>query len=138
MEKNKVNKFSVYFYIFIKKKIKKKKGMIGSTHDAETNQQEYNDTLIAYLNVDMGVTFNNPKLQVKSSPILRTIIRDCTKIVTDPNTGLPLFDVWDGQVGLLQGGSDYVTFVNHVGISSADFSFGIDRGYGVYHSRYDR
>ena len=42
-------------------------GLIGSTHDAEVNYQEYNDTLIAYLNVDIAVSSLNPRLDVGDS-----------------------------------------------------------------------
>eukprot|EP00697_Spironema_sp_BW2_P003905 gnl/Spiro4/1520_TR821_c0_g1_i1.p1 gnl/Spiro4/1520_TR821_c0_g1~~gnl/Spiro4/1520_TR821_c0_g1_i1.p1 ORF type:complete len:404 (+),score=-50.35 gnl/Spiro4/1520_TR821_c0_g1_i1:490-1701(+) len=110
-------------------------GMIGSTWDTETLRQEYNESLIVYLNVDMAVSRPNPSLLVASSPILRSAIREATSLIFDPNTNLPLSEVWSGNFSILGSGSDYVAFLDNIGVSSADLRFG--GSYGQYHSRYD-
>eukprot|EP01091_Cochliopodium_minus_P015714 TRINITY_DN5677_c0_g1_i2.p1 TRINITY_DN5677_c0_g1~~TRINITY_DN5677_c0_g1_i2.p1 ORF type:complete len:730 (+),score=158.94 TRINITY_DN5677_c0_g1_i2:9-2198(+) len=110
--------------------------MIGSTWDAETNIKDYNETLLAYLNVDTAVSMLNPPLTISASPVLRSVIREASKLVIDPNTQLPLSQVWDGSFGILGSGSDYVSFLDHLGVSSVDFQFGTGVS-GAYHSRYD-
>ena len=81
--------------------------MIGSTYDAENLRNLYNTSLIAYLNVDMGVSNPNPPLFVGCSPLLRSVIREAAKLVVDPNSGLPLSQVWSGKFSILGSGSDY-------------------------------
>jgi N-acetylated-alpha-linked acidic dipeptidase len=135
-------------------------GLLGSTEWTEDNAKELTDHAVAYLNIDVGVC--GPHFGAASVPSLRRLIWEVTSVVTDPNSGRPLYSLWakenpnpkreDGipivvppPVGLPNGaeprvndlgtGSDYVSFLQHLGVPSLDVGFG--GPYGVYHSLYD-
>jgi N-acetylated-alpha-linked acidic dipeptidase len=121
-------------------------GLLGSTEWVEDHVHELNKTAIAYINTDTGAS--GPNFGASASPSLATLIRDVSRTVVDPRSGKSLYDVWmkhdmdedlEGEpyprVGALGFGSDYVAFLQHVGIASMDLSF--SGPYGVYHSNYD-
>jgi N-acetylated-alpha-linked acidic dipeptidase len=83
-----------------------------------------------------------------------------TRDIKDPKTGKSVYQQWqdrfhetrpemelteaaagtdtrivEARIGALGSGSDYTPFLQHLGVPSADMSFGGD--YGVYHSAYD-
>jgi len=79
---------------------------------------------------------------------------DATGAVVDPATGATVYERWKGSrtvgdirtyaldgdsgpvpFGILGGGSDFMVFLQHNGVPSADMIF--DGPYGVYHSLYD-
>eukprot|EP01100_Stratorugosa_tubuloviscum_P012610 TRINITY_DN602_c0_g1_i1.p1 TRINITY_DN602_c0_g1~~TRINITY_DN602_c0_g1_i1.p1 ORF type:complete len:671 (+),score=332.17 TRINITY_DN602_c0_g1_i1:117-2129(+) len=108
-------------------------GLLGSTFHAESHSSQYVKQAIAYLNVDVAVT--GPNFGVGATPSLNEFIRNITKEIIDPNTGKPLYDVWNHYISVLGSGSDFTSFLDHLGIPSVDFGFNGD--YGVYHSTYD-
>lgn len=92
---------------------------------------------LAYLNVDTAVS--GPYFRADATPSLSTIIQHVAQRIMDPRTGGTVFDQWhdyDGaKVGELGSGSDFIGFVDHVGVASVNFHF--SGPYGVYHSNYD-
>jgi N-acetylated-alpha-linked acidic dipeptidase len=117
-------------------------GMVGSTEWVEDHKKWLSREAICYLNVDMAVS--GPYFEATGSPSLKRLLYDVAKQVPDPKTHLSVYDSWlhnsgDGArypfVGTLGSGSDYVAFIDHVGIASMDIRFSGE--YGVYHSNYD-
>jgi N-acetylated-alpha-linked acidic dipeptidase len=99
---------------------------------------------VAYLNVDTAVSGED--VQISATPTLSQLIRSSSKRIKDPATAGTLYDRWLNStkdygapslpyVGQLGSGSDFVGFVDYIGIASMNLAF---RGrYGVYHSNYD-
>ncbi|KAF7813887.1 putative glutamate carboxypeptidase LAMP1 [Senna tora] len=118
-------------------------GLIGSTEWVEENREILASRAVAYLNVDCAVS--GPGFHALATPQLDELIKRAAQQVKDPdNSSLSIYESWAGSGGsplfgrLGGGGSDYAAFVQHVGIPSADFSFGGGfAGYPVYHSMYD-
>jgi N-acetylated-alpha-linked acidic dipeptidase len=133
-------------------------GLLGSTAWVEANRAELQAKAVAYINTDVGVT--GPNFTSSATPSLKELVRDVTREVPDPATGLHVYDAWlehsphayddisgtarqspasetSGEVplGSLGSGSDYSAFFDNAGIPSIDMAFGGD--YGVYHSLYD-
>jgi N-acetylated-alpha-linked acidic dipeptidase len=133
-------------------------GLIGSTEWVEGNRAELQAKAVAYINSDVGVT--GPNFTASAPPSLKDFVRDATREVDDPATGLRVYDAWlehsrrasrdmsgtarqapgtdtSGKAPLsaLGSGSDYSPFFDYAGIPSIDIAFG--GSYGVYHSLYD-
>jgi N-acetylated-alpha-linked acidic dipeptidase len=111
-------------------------GLIGSTYYAENAAQSELDKIVAYINLDTAST--GPIFNAFGSPSLTAYLRYITTLLTDPNSGLSLYNVWaqrGANVGVLGSGSDYTAFLHHFGVPSWDLGF--DGSYGVYHSAYD-
>jgi len=108
-------------------------GLLGSTAWVEAHANDMENTGVVYLNVDVAVCGSN--FGVAATPSLIAVIEEASSQVIDPNTKLPLSEVWDGFVGTLGSGSDFTAFLDHFGISSMDMGF--SGPYGVYHSTYD-
>jgi N-acetylated-alpha-linked acidic dipeptidase len=135
-------------------------GLIGSTEWAEEHAGELGCRAVAYLNTDVAVSGGH--FQASAVPSLRGLVREVAREIVDPKTEKPLYDVWveesaksrstkeagpvvpvpggdsDAEgvsIGELGAGSDYVSFLQHLGIPSLDFGF--VGPYGVYHSIYD-
>ncbi|KAI7872319.1 hypothetical protein BDF14DRAFT_1751934 [Spinellus fusiger] len=120
-------------------------GMVGSTEWAEEHKSWLSKNGAAYINVDLSVTGSH--FSASASPSLSRLLYEVTQAVTDPNTGSSVYDAWNAlpkpkdivsnkpYVGQLGSGSDFVPFLDYLGIASVDMSFLGD--YGVYHSNYD-
>jgi N-acetylated-alpha-linked acidic dipeptidase len=137
-------------------------GLLGSTEWVEANSAELQAKAVAYVNTDVGVT--GPNFAASATPSLNELVRDATRAVMDPISGLSVYDAWrahsadphvdvsgtarpaaesgrgpatggDVPLGGLGAGSDFSPFFDHAGIPSLDVGFGGD--YGVYHSLYD-
>ncbi|MBD0325795.1 MAG: M28 family peptidase, partial [Pyrinomonadaceae bacterium] len=132
-------------------------GLIGSTEWAEELAAELKEKAVAYLNMDAAVSGAN--FGAASVPSLWRLIRGATRDVRDPKTGKSIYEAWqertreqrpkpeltdpkgtdtpiaEARIGSLGSGSDYTPFLQHLGVSALDMSFGGD--YGVYHSAYD-
>ncbi|KAJ3087241.1 hypothetical protein HK102_011524 [Quaeritorhiza haematococci] len=120
-------------------------GLVGSTEWVEEHVTHLNKTAIAYINIDTGVS--GPNFEADASPSLANLIRDVTKIVQDPVEKTSVYDQWVKRdplktpfgrvpyVGNVGAGSDFVGFLQHVGVSSLGLRF--FGPYGVYHSNYD-
>jgi N-acetylated-alpha-linked acidic dipeptidase len=91
---------------------------------------------MVYINLDGAVKGKN--LEVSASPSLSAIIQDISKEIKNSD-GISLYRLWKENsnctVGSLGFGSDYVPFLQHIGVSSIGLHFSGD--YGVYHSNYD-
>jgi N-acetylated-alpha-linked acidic dipeptidase len=133
-------------------------GLLGSTEWAETHAAELTARAALYVNSDES---NRGFFNASGSYQLERVINDVAHNVTDPETGV---SIWkreeaaravrpagpgaagarrnlevDGviPIGALGSGSDFATFVDHLGIASVNLGFGgEDRG-GTYHSAYD-
>ena len=117
-------------------------GTIGSTEWVERNRDLLNAQLVAYLNVDIAVS--GEALYVGAMPSLDDAIRAAAKVVPAPSDNASsLYDLWVEQsrghepsIGRLGGcGSDFCSFVCHLGVPSVDMTFsgpGSD-GYPMYH-----
>ncbi|KAI9493675.1 hypothetical protein BDB00DRAFT_787780 [Zychaea mexicana] len=135
-------------------------GSIGSTEWVEDNKSWLDDEAIVYINVDQAVT--GPNFSAQASPLLNNLIYDITQEIWDPRTSTTVYEAWKqdretmavqkhknhhddaGEAPIaplvkmidpLGGGSDYMAFFDHLGITSMSMSFNGD--YGVYHSNYD-
>ena len=121
-------------------------GLIGSTEWVEENEQNLGKA-VAYFNTDTGAA--GPNFRAAATPSLRSFIRDITLLVPSPKGGM-LYDQWrnvgkmtavasaggsDVSLGNLGSGSDYTSFVDHMGIPSSDIR--TSGNYGVYHSVFD-
>lgn len=131
-------------------------GTLGSTEWAEQHAAQLRHA-VAYFNVDIGV--GGPNFGAGSVPSLEPFIADITKLVSSPKGGT-VYDAWlnqqhqkrgtsrcpcDDNSGPLRveglsmteisGGSDYVSFLDHLGVPSNYIASG--GPYGVYHSAFD-
>ncbi|XP_010420791.1 PREDICTED: probable glutamate carboxypeptidase 2 [Camelina sativa] len=114
--------------------------LIGSTEWVEENREMLSSRAVAYMNVDCAVS--GPGFHASTTPQLDELIKLAAQEVQDPdNATQTIYDSWIGSgnsvvIGRLGGtGSDYASFVQHVGVSAVDMRFG--GGYPVYHSIYD-
>ncbi|RCH97670.1 hypothetical protein CU097_011587 [Rhizopus azygosporus] len=118
-------------------------GLVGSTEWVEAHKEWLDKQAVVYINVDVAVS--GPNFIAGASPSLNRLLYDVTSSVEDPRTGGSVYDAWSALskatdnerplVEALGSGSDFVPFLDHVGISSVSLSFSGD--YGVYHSNYD-
>lgn len=122
-------------------------GLMGSTKWAEDNKAWLSEKAVVYINVDSAVS--GPYFEALASPSLNNLIYEITSSIQDPLTPeKSVYEVWSEftnrtieptpkpAVGRLGSGSDFVAFVDHLGIASMHLTFSGD--YGVYHSNYDR
>jgi N-acetylated-alpha-linked acidic dipeptidase len=131
-------------------------GLIGSTEWAETHAAELTKHAALYLNSDES---NRGFFNAGGSHALERLVNDVAHDVTDPETKV---SIWKRQqagllsrgggragsipvdsdsetipIGAIGSGSDFATFIDHLGIASLNVGFGgEDRG-GTYHSAYD-
>jgi len=130
-------------------------GLIGSTEFAETHDKELQEKAVVYINSDgNGRGFYGGG----GSQALETFMDEITQNVTDPQTNVSVFDrkkarelvnaatakdkkeILDRKGGRLESlgsGSDYSSFLQHLGIPTLDLAFGGEDGGGEYHSIYD-
>ena len=129
-------------------------GLLGSTEWVETHIDELRTKAVCYLNTDsIGRGFFN----VGGSHSLEKFINQVERSVLDPETGATLAQrakanqivaagvaakkelrsKQDIPIGALGSGSDFSSFLQHVGIASFDMGFGGESGGGIYHSTYD-
>jgi N-acetylated-alpha-linked acidic dipeptidase len=124
-------------------------GLIGSTEWVEEHEPELGRA-VAYFNTDTGAA--GPTFRASATPSLKNFLRDITMLVPSPKGGV-LYDQWrtfgkmtapaaggsdggsDVSLGNLGSGSDYTSFVDHMGIPSSDIR--TSGNYGVYHSVFD-
>ena len=128
-------------------------GLIGSVEWVEQNGKILEDRGVVYLNTDVAVG-GNYVLISQNGPLLTEAIFSWAKKVKDPNAkdnGKSLYEVmvernpskrFPGEPGIVpyRFNSDYLPFVMHSGIPSADFSyfFGANTAlYPVYHTQED-
>lgn len=124
-------------------------GLIGSVEYGERHYVSLTSKAVAYFNLDTAVK-GGDILELKGTPSLKQMYMDISKLVHDPrNKTKSLYDVWIDSTSKgnhsepvfdsLGSGSDYMGFINHIGITSSSLSF-FDKDYkygSVYHSNYD-
>ncbi len=130
-------------------------GLLGSTEWAETHAEELRGKAVAYINSDScGRGF----LNAHGSHTLEALVNAVAGEVEDPEKKMPVArrlrmrrieearnaeerrearERANLRLDALGSGSDYTTFVDHLGIASLNFGFGGEGGGGVYHSIYD-
>jgi N-acetylated-alpha-linked acidic dipeptidase len=129
-------------------------GLIGSTEWVETHAKELEAHAVAYLNSD---TNGRGYFGVGGSHTLEKFMNGVARDVDDPETGASLWKrqqaslVLDGsaderrdardrddlRLEALGSGSDYSSFIDHVGVASLNLGFGGEDDGGIYHSAYD-
>ncbi|KAM8920874.1 putative N-acetylated-alpha-linked acidic dipeptidase [Pelodytes ibericus] len=133
-------------------------GLIGSTEWVEEMGKVLGPRTVVYLNVDLSLA-GNSTLRALASPILHKLLFESAKKVENPNPDEvkagrnTVFDTWlaslpssydpaTPRVGSLGSGSDYASFLQLLGISSADVRYTYDQKYSLssypmYHSVYE-
>ncbi len=130
-------------------------GLLGSTEWLEGNQKELQRKAVVYINSD-----NNGRgfLYASGSHALEPFMTEIAKSVTDPQTGVSVFErlkaakilnasgsdqkekammMSEMKLGAMGSGSDYSSFIQHAGIPSLDLAYGGEDQGGEYHTNYD-
>jgi N-acetylated-alpha-linked acidic dipeptidase len=129
-------------------------GLLGSTEWAETHADELKAHAVAYLNSDgNGRGF----LGVSGSHSLEKFMNGVALDVEDPESRVSAWkrlqasrimngstevrhearDREDLRIGALGSGSDYSSFIDHLGVASLNLGYGGEDDGGIYHSIYD-
>jgi len=130
-------------------------GLLGSTEFAEDHGKELQQKAVIYINSDgNGRGFYGGG----GSQALERFMDEITMHVNDPQTNVSVFerkkarelvsatsakdkkeilDRKGGKLESLGSGSDYSSFLQHLGIPTLDLGFGGEDGGGEYHSIYD-
>ena len=129
-------------------------GLLGSTEWAETHADELKAHAVAYLNSD---TNSRGYLDIEGSHSLEKFINGVAMDVEDPESGVSSWkrlqssrilngsadvrrearDRDDLRIGALGSGSDYSSFLDHLGVASLNLGYGGEDNGGIYHSIYD-
>ena len=129
-------------------------GLLGSTEWVEAHADELKAHAVAYLNSD---TNSRGYLGVEGSHSLEKFINGVAKDVEDPESGVSSWkrlqssrivdgspevrrdarDREDLRISALGSGSDYSSFLDHLGIASLNLGYGGEDEGGIYHSIYD-
>ncbi|MBV8842852.1 MAG: M28 family peptidase [Bryobacterales bacterium] len=122
-------------------------GLMGSTEWAEKHLDELRNNAVAYINSDL----NGPgRLSASGSHTLETFVSEVLRDIVEPKSAMSLLEASkvirnraradlppEFHLTPLGSGSDYVPFLDHIGIASLNFGFGSADSGGVYHSIYD-
>ena len=130
-------------------------GLLGSTEWAEQHADELRQHAAVYINSDSN---GRGYLSASGSHTLEKFINGVARDIEDPEKKI---SVWkrsqlariaraesledrqearqraDLRIGALGSGSDYTTFLQHLGIASLNLGYGGEDGGGIYHSIYD-
>jgi N-acetylated-alpha-linked acidic dipeptidase len=129
-------------------------GLLGSTEWAETHADELKTHAVAYLNSD---TNGRGYLDIEGSHSLEKFMNGVALDVEDPESGVSSWkriqasriisgspesrrearDREDLRIGALGSGSDYSSFLDHLGVASLNIGYGGEDDGGIYHSIYD-
>jgi N-acetylated-alpha-linked acidic dipeptidase len=129
-------------------------GLLGSTEWVETHADELKAHAVAYLNSD---TNSRGYLGIEGSHSLEKFINGVAMDIDDPESGVSSWKrlqssrIIDGspevrrdareredlRIAALGSGSDYSSFLDHLGIASLDLGYGGEDDGGIYHSIYD-
>jgi N-acetylated-alpha-linked acidic dipeptidase len=130
-------------------------GLMGSTEYAEDHAKELQEKAVVYINTDAS---GRGFLSVEGSHALETLMTEVSKDIVDPQTNVTVFeramanDIVDAtsvkarkdlmarknlQIGAMGSGSDYSSFIQHLGVPALDIGFGGESNGGEYHSIYD-
>jgi N-acetylated-alpha-linked acidic dipeptidase len=130
-------------------------GMLGSTEWVETHAEELRKHAAVYVNSDGN---GRGVLYVGGSHSLEHVVNAVERDVPDPETPMSVFrrqQLWaisraetpedraevrdraDVRLRTLGAGTDYVAFLDHLGVASVSLGFGGEDPEGIYHSIYD-
>jgi N-acetylated-alpha-linked acidic dipeptidase len=137
-------------------------GMLGSTEWAETHAQELQRHAVLYLNSDL---IERGFLDAEGSPSLQRLVTEVGAGIRDPETGKTVLERLrasqranaysdsddqaeklaeaaasgaDVPIGALGSGSDFTSFLQHLGIATLSVQYdGEGDNGGIYHSSYD-
>jgi N-acetylated-alpha-linked acidic dipeptidase len=129
-------------------------GLLGSTEWAETHADELKAHAVAYLNSDSN---GRGYLGIEGSHSLEKFMNGVALDVEDPESGASSWkriqasrilrgspesrrdarDREDLRIGALGSGSDYSSFLDHLGVASLNIGYGGEDDGGIYHSIYD-
>lgn len=129
-------------------------GLIGSTEWAEDHAAELREHAVAYLNTDGN---SRGFVSLGGSHTLERFFNEIIADVQDPQTGVSLKERRKAYMKVnadsdkdreaaarddirlypMGSGSDYTPFLQHLGIASANMSFGGEGDGGSYHTLYD-
>jgi N-acetylated-alpha-linked acidic dipeptidase len=129
-------------------------GLLGSTEWAEAHADELKAHAVAYLNSD---TNSRGYLDIAGSHSLEKFINGVAADVDDPESGVSSWkrtqasriingsaevrrearDREDLRINALGSGSDYSSFLDHLGIAALNLGYGGEDDGGIYHSIYD-
>jgi len=129
-------------------------GLLGSTEWAETHAEELKTHAVAYINSDGN---GRGYLEVQGSHSLEKLMNGVALDVEDPESGASSWkrvqasrivngspesrrdarDREDLRIGALGSGSDYSSFIDHLGVASLNIGYGGEDEGGIYHSIYD-
>ncbi|HEY3742855.1 MAG TPA: M28 family peptidase [Bryobacteraceae bacterium] len=117
-------------------------GLVGSTEWVEKHQAELDQKAVFYMNSDSN---GRGRIGAQGSHGLEQFVAEVLRDLQDPEKGKSLLELTRNRgnkesgfhLGALGAGSDYVAFIDHVGISSLNLGFGGESSGGVYHSIYD-
>ncbi|MEV4882942.1 M28 family peptidase [Chitinophaga ginsengisegetis] len=130
-------------------------GLLGSTEWVEDHAVELKEKAVVYINSD-----NNGRgfLNASGSHALETLVNEVARDITDPQTQVSILARKQASevlkaatpklkkeklakqgiaIGAMGSGSDYSSFLQHLGVPSLDFGFGGEDAGGEYHSIYD-
>ena len=124
-------------------------GLLGSTEWVETHAEELSKKAVAYINSDStGRGF----FGASGSHGLQHFVSQAAADVTDPETNMPVLErqrakqmigdektpaTGDLKIAALGSGSDFSSFLQHIGVSALDLGFGGEGEGSQYHSAYD-
>lgn len=130
-------------------------GLIGSTEWVEDHATELQQKTVAYINSD---SYSRGFLDAGGSHALETMMDEISKDVIDPQTNVNVFERQKAEkitsakttkakkdlmlkktltLDALGSGSDYSSFLQHLGLTTLDLGFGGEGNGGEYHSIYD-
>ena len=129
-------------------------GLLGSTEWVETHADELAQHAVAYINSD---TNGRGYLGIEGSHSLEKFINGVSRDVEDPetkqsvNARIKMRTIRNGskddkkearerddqRIGALGSGSDYSSFLDHMGIAALNLGYGGEDNGGIYHSVYD-
>jgi len=129
--------------------------LLGSTAWAETHGRELQEHAAIYINTDGN---DRGYLAMEGSHTLEHLMNEVARSVEDPESKLSVFERDrlagitkaksdeerkelrqrpDLRMGALGSGSDYTTFIDHLGIASLNLAYEGEDDEGIYHSIYD-
>ncbi|MCX6331295.1 MAG: M28 family peptidase [Bacteroidetes bacterium] len=130
-------------------------GLMGSTEWVEDHAVELQAKAVAYINSDGNA---RGFLGAEGSHAFSTLITDISKTVIDPETGVSVFErnkfnrattastvklkkeIFESTnfpLGAMGSGSDYSSFIQHLGVPALNIGYGGEDAGGEYHSIYD-
>lgn len=130
-------------------------GLIGSTEWVEDHAAELQEKAVVYINSDGNA---RGFLGAEGSHALEQMVYEVAKDVTDPQTGVTVYErkraadlveasgtkakqeimnEKEYHIGAMGSGSDYSSFIQHLGLPALNIGYGGEDAGGEYHSIYD-